>query len=158
MNYDAITDIKKIEGNKVQLSEINESVNYSTALRIASNKQTDLYLIDLPIVKSKSLYLTDEKRKDCDFVIMDILRKKVYFIELKSSTDAASSKHINEQLLCGEFWWKHLAFCMKIDSNEYDGVKLVIYVNSKNKRNFGKVDLNEQYGFYRGYGKNVFID
>lgn len=60
--------------------------------------------------------------KDCDYILIDSEKNRLYFIDLKYGT-AGSIQSINEQLNAGEKWLEHFLFCAnvpKIDWESFD--------------------------------------
>ncbi|MGH0927840.1 hypothetical protein [Bacillus pacificus] len=133
---------------------------YSVKVRLKSASNNGIF-IDIPQIKKLASYLNQDwdnvhPPKDCDGAIVDADSKTIYLIELKRSKNAATPKSIEEQLDAGMHWLRHIAFCVNMDLEGYQIVKVVAIVNGNRSRT-REYKIGDR-GYYRVNGNSIMCD
>jgi len=65
---------------------------------------------------------TNKTPPDCDYILINLTEKEIYFIELKGSSKFQLNK-VKKQLQAGQKWLEHLCFCSSVDEQELNQFK-----------------------------------
>lgn len=63
--------------------------------------------------RTNSNYIVDPP-SDCDFILISIMKRKLYFVELKDTK--VNHEEVKNQLVAGVKWADHLLFCANLNS------------------------------------------
>lgn len=113
--------------DKLKLEEQNSGGKHAYEvifILLASEKHDDILIIkNLEELKTKhAKYIKMDPPKDCDYIIINETKQKIYYIELKD-TDSYTHQSIKDQLDAGEKWLHHLLFCSHLDDSYIEGWK-----------------------------------
>lgn len=95
---------------KLHLKE-EKGTPYEVLLNIDRHTSKFLVIHNLEMLKKEQALYLKQHPKDCDYILMDLIEKVVYLIELKD-TDTTNASFI-QQLTAGEYWLQHLLFCCR---------------------------------------------
>lgn len=98
--------------NEKQIKLTEESVNdkYEFSVNFAKKENHYIIIRDLKDLKENYASYLVHHPEDCDYIFLDLIKKRIVFIDLKcrgrfNKSDARS------QLEAGEHWLRHLLFC-----------------------------------------------
>ncbi|HEL1622053.1 hypothetical protein ACYKKI_08920 [Streptococcus suis] len=129
--------VANLDSKEIELIEKNKK--YSIKIRGLDNTSSNILIQNLEELKQKYLPYTSGKYmpKDCDYILIREKKKEIIFIELKSESDKCFRRRHSEivlQLLSGNTWLNHLAFCSTDHPNLVDTyTKKFIAINKKTK-------------------------
>lgn len=95
--------------------EESKGTPYKVSFRVSREINKFLVIRNLEDLKVNDANYLLENPKDCDYIILDLIKEIVYFVELKDTEK--TNTYLMEQLLAGEKWFKHLMFCCQCDKN-----------------------------------------
>lgn len=110
-------------GNKqLELYEQNNSGNskdkpYTGKIQVADDIEF-LILKDINHLVHNIQY-TKKTPPDCDYILINLTEKEIYFIELKGSSNFQLN-NVKKQLQAGQKWLEHLCFCSSINEDLLD--------------------------------------
>lgn len=102
--FEIKTDVKKLI-----LTESN-GANYQVQLNVGRPINNFLIIHNLEELKQNYAKYLKQFPKDCDYIIVDLYKHNILFIELKD-TSSYTNISVMEQLNAGEKWLEHLLFC-----------------------------------------------
>lgn len=104
-----------IEEGSSELELIEEKDEpYKVTLKITRSGDTKFLVIkDIEKLKLNEAKYLKEAPQDCDYIIIDLIKKEIYLIELKKGDK--TNVWMMEQLIAGEKWLKHILFCCQCD-------------------------------------------
>ncbi len=116
-------------------------------LTVSRKENLDFLIIkNLEGLKENSGYIIKNPPKDCDYIIIDIYKKRVYVIELKHKKDFDRTSDLVKQLDAGECWLQHILFCTKneniLENPEWE--KYWININTRCKRPIRKASRHDK--------------
>lgn len=143
-----IKEIFCFEIGECKLKEIDQN-QYEIKVRWAKDKE--MIVIKPGEIKRHSTYINERFfPKDCDFVLIDIEDKNIFFIELKQSSGTSTAAKVAEQLKGGEAWIEHLFFIMGIKDEFEDFSKFYIHSACKSRARIKRNYLeNKKNGVYK---------
>ncbi|MFP7254990.1 hypothetical protein SFC02_11870 [Terribacillus goriensis] len=97
--------------NWLELSE-EKGKQYKVVVKVDKEISKLLVIHNLEILKKENALYLKQHPKDCDYIILDLIDKIVYVIELKDTEISNSS--FMKQLKAGEYWLDHLLFCCQM--------------------------------------------
>lgn len=109
--YEELRDVNYI------LLEEKKGEKYIVEFNIATKPNHFLIIKDLEDLKMQEAKYLINKPQDCDYIILDILKKIVYFVELKDTK--ITNAGFVEQLVAGERWLSHLLFCCRCEGEDF---------------------------------------
>ncbi|MDA1758587.1 hypothetical protein J8Y17_01620 [Bacillus cereus] len=86
---------------------------YQVTIKVDKEENKFLVIHNLEDLKKDHASYLKQHPKDCDYIILDLIEKIVYVIELKD-TDITNSNFM-KQLRAGEYWLEHLLFCCQLE-------------------------------------------
>lgn len=89
----------------------NKGRSYQVKLNISRDTSKFVIIKDLEDLKNNDAGYSKEPPKDCDYIIIDWIKKEVLFIELKDTDETNAA--LMAQLIAGEKWLAHLLFCTR---------------------------------------------
>ncbi|MFJ7841285.1 hypothetical protein ACIQXG_17735 [Lysinibacillus sphaericus] len=98
--------------NKLNLVE-EKGDQYEVTIKVDKEESKFLVIHKLEDLKKEFALYLKQHPKDCDYIILDLIEKIVYVIELKD-TDYSSGNFM-KQIRSGEYWLEHLLFCCKLE-------------------------------------------
>ncbi|MDO3409938.1 hypothetical protein QWJ34_09200 [Saccharibacillus sp. CPCC 101409] len=132
----------------IKLAE-NKGIPYEVTLRVSSRENKFLLIKNIEDLKNNDMNYIKEKPKDCDYIIIDLLKQVIFIVELKD-TDTTNTELI-KQLLAGEKWLDHLLFCCQCDEadlKKWDIHRVHIrYLSVRPPRNSRKSATQDFYTF-----------
>ena len=109
------------------LLEEKEQISYNVTVSWARGKE--MIIVSPEEIKKRTNYIKrNALPKDCDYVLIDIVDKIIFYIELKNSNSSSTALEVSQQLKDGEWWIQHLFYLMGIE-NEYDEYQ-VFFIHS----------------------------
>lgn len=114
--------VLQLNTREIELQELKKQ--YSLRIRVPEGNTELLLIKNLEDLKQNYLSYTKGNfmPKDCDFILIREHKKEIYFIELKSVQQKKfkyRKTDIQEQLVSGEMWLRHMFFC---SSSVYDDI------------------------------------
>ncbi|MFD1886165.1 hypothetical protein [Paenibacillus wenxiniae] len=117
--------------NEIVLHE-NKGNPYQVRLRVGRAENKFLIIQDLEILKTQYSRFLKKYPNDCDYIILDLLKQTVYYIELKNTN--RSNSEFMEQLRAGAYWLQHLLFCSRCESVVQDWSFVNVGIRYERKR------------------------
>jgi len=100
------------------LYEKNDSGNlkdkpYSGIFKKSRRDKDYLVLKNINELSSK-LFYSKNTPSDCDYILINLEKKEIYYIEFKAS-NGFTKKSVEKQILAGHKWLEHFCFCSDVD-------------------------------------------
>lgn len=135
------TFIKEIFCFEVGGCKLKETDQNQYEINVRWAKGKEMVVIKPGEIKRHSTYINLRfLPKDCDYVLIDIEDKNIFFIELKQSSGTSTASKVAEQLKGGVAWIEHLFFIMGIKDEYEDFSKFFIHSacnsRARSKRNY----------------------
>ncbi|MFS7421259.1 hypothetical protein AB6878_09040 [Carnobacterium maltaromaticum] len=121
INKEYVAHIEKIK--KISLYEENNSGNkkdkpYMVQFVLPDESYEVIVVKNLEKL-SASLSYSKNTPSDCDYIIINLIEKEIYYIELKASNNFKLKK-VSKQFLSGQQWLKHFCFCSDIENEDLE--------------------------------------
>lgn len=116
----------KTNVSKLVLTE-EEGTKYSVELNVSRPQNNFLIIHNLELLKQEYALYLKQFPKDCDYIIIDLYKSNILFIELKN-TSSYTNISAMEQLNAGQKWLEHLLFCSEFNDElkDYSIYKILI--------------------------------
>lgn len=153
INVDSLI-FKLADTTKFILNEENDPEK-SYEISCTQKKNGSIFLIHPEKMKKMTAYIKENPPKDCDYIIVDCNSKKVFFLELKRSSDTCSARETALQLNSGLQWLLHLFFILDIEFNKEDYEQYLINIRALARQDRKSSMRPDRHGVYNMNGKNI---
>lgn len=118
-----------VEDKRSLLLIENKGEKYEVKMSLDSSNNKFLVIHRLEDLKSRDARYLKQSPKDCDYILLDLINKKIYIIELKNTPTTASE--FQKQIDAGLNWLRHLLFCCNISlDDEWEELRVAIKYSS----------------------------
>lgn len=149
-----IREIFSVQKSTCKLKE-TEQYNYEVDIKWAKGKE--MLIIKPEEIKSRSTYIqTRAQPKDCDYILIDIEDKNIFFIELKLSPSTSTALQVSKQLKAGELWLKHIFYIIGMEGEYSHFNKFFIHSVFNARMNISSKFLeHDMHGVYKINGPRL---
>lgn len=133
--------------------ESNSEKSYE--ISCVQKKDGNIFLIRPENMKSMTNYIKKNPPKDCDYIIIDCQSKKIFFIELKRSSQTCTALDTAIQLKSGIQWLYHLFFILNIKFDEEEFEQYLINLRALARQDRKQSIRPDIHGVFNLNGKNI---
>lgn len=153
-------DVYSVEkAGRIPLKEEEQGEVYSIEFKYRT--QADAIIVLVPSKIKEAISFLKQLPKDCDYIIVDVERKKIFCIELKKSTNN-KRQDILSQVKGGEYILNMMAFLSQsVNLSEYSDQNQeydLYYLGCRKEARRDRVYRKEDDGMYLVNGANINLD